>query len=84
MEDSRQILHESQVIVITANELEITKMVAAGMTYRGISVETGYSKATIKRRVKGICNKLGVDRMVCVIFILTSMGLLGKGIDKCQ
>lgn len=70
------VLAESLPEPLTERELEVLRLMAAGLTYDEVAQRLVISLNTVRFHVKGIYGKLGVDRRMAAIERATTLGLL--------
>lgn len=57
-------------------EIDILRMIADGMTDTDISLSIHVSERTVRYYVRGICDKLGVDRRAAAIALAKDQGII--------
>jgi LuxR family maltose regulon positive regulatory protein len=62
--------------LLTGRELEVLRLIAAGLTYQEIAARLVVSLNTVRFHVKGIYSKLGVEKRVAAIEKARALGLL--------
>jgi LuxR family maltose regulon positive regulatory protein len=67
---------ENLVEPLTTRELEVLRLIAAGLTYQEIADRQVVSLNTVRFHVKSIYGKLGVDKRFAAITRATALGLL--------
>lgn len=61
---------------LTDTETQILKMIAAGETQKEVAVSMFMSLSTLRRRIKGICTKLGVETVEEALASAVKKGLV--------
>jgi DNA-binding NarL/FixJ family response regulator len=57
-------------------ELAIVRLLADGLVLDGIARRLGLSERTVRRRIRALCDRLGVDAPVQVVVLAARSGVL--------
>jgi DNA-binding NarL/FixJ family response regulator len=63
-------------IVLDDEELAIVRLLAEGLVLDGIARRLALSERTLRRRIRGLCDRFGVDAPVQVVVLAARTGLL--------
>jgi DNA-binding NarL/FixJ family response regulator len=63
-------------IVLDDEELAIVRLLAEGLVLEGIARRLTLSERTLRRRIRGLCDRFGVDAPVQVVVLAARNGLL--------
>ena len=63
-------------LVLDEEELAIVRLLAEGLVLEGIARRLALSERTLRRRIRGLCDRCGVDAPVQVVVLAARHGLL--------
>jgi DNA-binding NarL/FixJ family response regulator len=62
--------------LVTAEELVILRLVADGLPLVSVAQHVGMSPRTVRRRIRGLCDRLGLAHSIQAVVWATRRGLI--------
>jgi DNA-binding NarL/FixJ family response regulator len=66
----------SDRVALDAEEMELARLLAEGLVLDAVARRLQVSERTVRRRIRALCDRFGVDTPVQVVVILARNGVL--------
>jgi DNA-binding NarL/FixJ family response regulator len=66
----------SDRVALDAEEMELVRLLAEGLVLDAVARRLQVSERTVRRRIRALCDRFGVDTPVQVVVILARNGVL--------